>query len=127
MSGEVLHFIHPDGAGSVAMPTGRPATEPGPHNLSNLYLLGQTRLCASARVANSATLGQGDVRIVTFSAPALDQAVPVLIAMNQSSIQNSKANFILLNPKSQIVTPGRGRGVRFLPATRCLVVGREAI
>ena len=96
----MLHFLHLAVAGSAATPVNRPATELDMHSeLSNPYPLGQTRLCTSVPVANSATSGSGDVQIATSSAPVLDQAVPAPTATNQSPTQISKANFPPLNPK----------------------------
>ena len=96
----MLHFLHLAVAGSVALPVNRPATELDMHpELSNPYPLGQTLLCISVPVANSATSGSGDVQIATSSAPVLDQAVPAPTATNQSPTQISRTNFPPLNPK----------------------------
>lgn len=84
MNGAVLHFLHLAVAGSVALPVNRPATELDMHHgLSNPYPPDQTPLCISVPAVNSAISEFADIRIVTSSAPVLDQAVPALIATNQ--------------------------------------------
>ncbi len=99
----MLHFLRLAVAGSAVMPANRPATELDMHHeLSNPCLPGQTASYISAPAVTSAISEFADVRIVTSSAPALDQAAPVPTTTNQSPTQISKANFPPLNPKFQL-------------------------